>query len=301
MPGMIVDVHTHIFPPAMIARREELARRDRAFAELYGPPAARMVSAEQLLSSMDRAAVDVAVAAGFWWDEAALAAEHAEYLLEAAAGSGGRIVAAVPLTVPLVGAGDGGDAASRTARSYVERGARALGELRTHGAGLAAAERAARLAGGAGVPLLLHCSEEVGHRYPGKAGGLTPGELWTLASHSATPLIAGHWGGGLPFYGLMPEVRALVAEGRLVFDTAASSLLYDPAVFELVVRLVGVQAVLWGSDFPLRDQTADRAAVERALPDEEKRAALLGGGPSVAGVSIPDATKTPRGPDSLSR
>lgn len=28
---------------------------------------------------------------------------------------------------------------------------------------------------------------------------------------------------------------------------------------------------------------------------------LAGGGPSVAGVSIPDATKTPRGPDSLSR
>ena len=41
--------------------------------------------------------------------------------------------------------------------------------------------------------------------------------------------------------------------------------------------MAGTDAVLWGSDFPLRTQARDRAAVEAALPDEAARAAVLGG------------------------
>ena len=35
--------------------------------------------------------------------------------------------------------------------------------------------------------------------------------------------------------------------------------------------------MLWGSDFPLREQAADRAAVEAAVGDQAQRAAVLGG------------------------
>ena len=90
-------------------------------------------------------------------------------------------------------------------------------------------------------------------------------------------MIAAHWGGGFPFYALMPEVRDLLESGRLVFDTAASPLLYDPRVFEAAQGLLGEGLVLWGSDFPLREQAADRAAVEAAVRDEAQRAAVLGG------------------------
>ena len=75
----------------------------------------------------------------------------------------------------------------------------------------------------------------------------------------------------------MPEVRALLESGRMLFDTAASPLLYEPRVFRAVCDLVGSELVAWGSDFPLRSQAADRAAVEAALPDLEERAAVLGG------------------------
>jgi len=43
------------------------------------------------------------------------------------------------------------------------------------------------------------------------------------------------------------------------------------------IDLVGVGAVCWGSDFPLRDQTLDRAMIEASLPNLDERALVLGG------------------------
>lgn len=265
---MIVDVHTHIFPPRMIARRGRLLPLDAGFAELYGSASARMVSAEALLVSMDEAGIDISVACGFWWRDAALAEEHAAYLLDAAAASGGRIVPFVPAAASI----------EDTDLDRLERlGARGLGEVRADQAGAALPSLLER-ADARGLPVLVHSSEPVGHDYAGKTGGLGPGDLWrTLLAHPSLRVIAAHWGGGLPFYALMPEVRALIEDGRLAFDTAASRYLYDPAVFALGLGLAGRDAVMWGSDFPLRSQATDRAELEAALPDLEARATVLGG------------------------
>jgi predicted TIM-barrel fold metal-dependent hydrolase len=278
MPLMIVDVHSHVFPPAMIERRDRLTLSDPAFAELYGDPAARMASAEDLIASMNAAGVDRSVAAGFWWRDGALAEEHASYLLEAAAASDGRLIPFVPadLTAP--------DARERLA-ALAERGARGLGEVRpgNQPGGVEGVDATSLLAYASGelrLALLVHCSEQPGHQYPGKSGGYTPGALWKLIEACSAPnacVIAAHWGGGFPFYALMPEVRAALAQGRVAFDSAASPLLYEPDVFQRVADLAGTDLVLWGSDFPLREQAADRAAVEAAVGDQAQRAAVLGG------------------------
>jgi predicted TIM-barrel fold metal-dependent hydrolase len=287
MPLMIVDVHSHVFPPALIARREQLVRSDPAFGELYGDPRARMATAEDLTASMDAAGVDRSVAAGFWWRDGAVAEEHAAYLLEVAAASDGRLLAFVPTNLAAP------DARERLA-ALAKGGARGLGEVRpgnqppvTGGTGstdgLDSADMNSLLAyasGELGLALLVHCSEQPGHQYPGKSGGYTPGALWELIEACSAPnarVIAAHWGGGFPFYALMPEVRAVLAEGRVAFDSAASPLLYSPDVFESVADLAGGDLALWGSDFPLRDQAADRAGVEEAVGDHERRAAVLGG------------------------
>jgi predicted TIM-barrel fold metal-dependent hydrolase len=249
---MIVDIHTHIFPPHFIEDRARLAASDAVFGEMYGSPRAQMATAEDLIASMDRAGVDVSVAAGFWWRDRARRGEHAAYLLAAAVRYPGRIVPFVPQPE--------GEALP---------GAAGVGELRV-------ADPAAVETGG--LPILAHCSEEVGHQYPGKAGGLTPGDLWRLLERQPQArVIAAHWGGGFPFYALMPEVRAVIEAGRLVFDTAASSLLYAPEAVRRGIDLAGVEAVCWGSDFPLRDQSTERAAIEAVLPAGEERAAVLGG------------------------
>jgi predicted TIM-barrel fold metal-dependent hydrolase len=247
---MIVDIHTHIFPPSFAGDRNALCAREPHFAAMYRDPKARMATAEDLLASMDEAKVDVSIACGFWWDDPELAMEHATYLADVARTSGGRIVAFVPTFRDMPGAAGIGEVRVETAAEVpmVER------------------------------PLLLHCSEEVGHDYPGKAGGLSPGQVWRLLQAQPNArVIAAHWGGGLPFFGLMPELRTIVDTGRLIFDSAASSFLYRPEVFRAAIDLVGVPAVAWGSDFPLRSQSTDLRDVRAALPDPEARAAVLGG------------------------
>ena len=51
---MILDVHTHLFPPRLIADRARLIAADPGFAALYAPDRARMATAEDLIASMDR-------------------------------------------------------------------------------------------------------------------------------------------------------------------------------------------------------------------------------------------------------
>ena len=292
MPPVIVDVHTHVFPPRMIAARSRLAAADPGFRALYADPAARMASADELLASMADAGVDAAVAAGFCWRSPEHAEEHASYLLEAAERSGGSLIAFPPVPAPGgPGAASGAAALRARCRDLRAAGARGVGELRLDAGALpvadgdAAAQARAVLdaARAEGLALLAHCSEPVGHEYPGKEGGLRAGAIWRLLGRDPRPdagrppLIAAHWGGGIAFYAAMPEVRALFAAGLLAVDTAASRYLYDAAVWEVAAALDLGGSVLWGSDFPLRSQAADRRDLEQAVPDALVRSALLGG------------------------
>jgi hypothetical protein len=63
-------------------------------------------------------------------------------------------------------------------------------------------------------------------------------------------IVLAHWGGGLFFYSLLKkEVKQRLK--HVYFDTAASPYLYDPKVYRLAIELVGVEKILFGSDFPL--------------------------------------------------
>ncbi|MCK9487325.1 MAG: amidohydrolase [Dehalococcoidia bacterium] len=250
---MIVDIHTHIFPPEFVARRTRIARSEPAFAEMYADARAAMATAEDLLASMQQAGVDVSVACGFWWDDPALARDHAAYLVEVAAASDGRLLAFVPTPAPPPGA---------------------------HGVGEVRETAPARFPETA-LPVLAHCSEGLGHDYPGKAGGLDAAALWAvLEAQPEARVVAAHLGAGFPFFALMPEVRATIEADRVIFDTAAAAYLYrrdDPAeVYRTLIALLGPRHLAWGSDFPLRPQALDRAEVAAALP-AEAREAVLGG------------------------
>ena len=100
-----------------------------------------------------------------------------------------------------------------------------------------------------GMPVLVHGSEPVGHAYPGK-GDTTPTTLMGfITRYPEATIVCAHWGGGLPFYGLMPEVRAALA--NTYFDTAATTFLYSQGVFALAAQALGTDHLLFGSDFPL--------------------------------------------------
>ena len=117
---MIIDFHTHIFGPDVRDRRDDYARRDPTFAEMYSDPKAKIAIADDLLASMDAAGVDVCVALGFAWRDDADVFRHNDYLLEAAASSKGRIV---PFTTVNM--------ASAAAESEIERCVALAGEAQT--------------------------------------------------------------------------------------------------------------------------------------------------------------------------
>jgi len=271
---MIIDSHTHIFPPHMRERREEYLRRDPTFAEMYASQKARLVTAEELLASMDEAQIDKSVVLGFAWSELEPCVQHNDYLLEAAAKSGGRLI---PFCTIQPRAGND---ALREMERCARAGARGLGELRPDSQGYrldegAAAEVLAEAAIRHGLVLLFHVSEPVGHPYPGK-GGLSVASFYRfVAGHDALPVIGAHFGGGLPFYSLMPEVRRALTEAY--FDTAATPLLYEPAIYRQGVDLVGAERILFGSDFPLIEQGRQRREIGEAFPaDDPARTLILG-------------------------
>jgi len=61
---MIIDIHTHIFPPEFIRNRAKLTRIDSQFADIYDDKTALMATERDLLDSMEIAGVDVALRAG---------------------------------------------------------------------------------------------------------------------------------------------------------------------------------------------------------------------------------------------
>ena len=123
--------------------------------------------------------------------------------------------------------------------------------------------------------LLTHASEPAGHDYPGK-GIITPDVLYPfITGHPDATIVCAHWGGGLPFYALMPEVKK--ALNNVYFDTAASPFLYQPRIYSLVSELVGVERVLFGSDYPLMPQSRPLQEINSAGLTEEDRDLILSG------------------------
>ena len=59
---MIVDFHTHIFPPWLKERRQLYIERDSTFAELYKNPEAKIATAEDLLIEMEEDGIEMSVA-----------------------------------------------------------------------------------------------------------------------------------------------------------------------------------------------------------------------------------------------
>ncbi len=261
---MTVDAHTHLFPPSQAKARDAIAARDAGFAEIYGDPAAAIADAPALLAALREDGIEAAVALGFAFTGEREVAEQNEYLLGVAAETPRAIVPFATVNPALPGW-------EREAERALSRGARGFGELRPGTQGWdplgEAGRRLAALTGEAGAALLWHSSEPVGHRYPGKHGGLGPTELIEVAKAAPeVTMVGAHLGAGASFYLSMPEVRKALP--NLLFDTAAASLLYDSGTIARLVATAGAERVLFGSDFPLRRPGAELKGALQGLDAE---------------------------------
>ena len=269
---MVIDFHTHIFPSWLREQRQRYVERDATFGELYANPEAKMATAEDILEAMDEDGVDASVVMGIGWTDEGLAREVNDYIIDSTRSYPQKLIGFAGVN-PVWG-----DRAAREAERCAMAGLRGIGELHPDSqsfdlgdeqtmAPLMEAVREHRLI------VTTHSSEPVGHIYTGK-GETRPEVLWRfIQNFPDATIVCAHWGGGLPFYALMPEVAEDLA--NVYFDTAASPFLYTSQVFSTVAGLVGANKILMGSDFPLlRARRIIRQVEQSTLSDAEKEAAL---------------------------
>ncbi|HUG14023.1 MAG TPA: amidohydrolase family protein [Thermomicrobiales bacterium] len=269
----IIDAHTHIFPPDVVARRDAYRARDPWFAQLYENPRAALASPDDLLASMDRAGIERSIACGFPWADPGVCREHNEWLAEVRATWPERIDF-LAIVVP-----QSASAVADAERAFAV-GAAGIGELNAdaqhfdlrHPATVTDLMVYCREMD---KPVMLHASEPLGHPYPGK-GHSTPEALYTwLTAFPDQPVVLAHWGGGLPFFELLPEVHAVTR--HVAYDSAATTFLYRPEVFGAVLAITGPERVLFATDYPVLRQDRLAASVSKLIADTFARERVLCG------------------------
>src|SRR5699024_4769813 len=123
---------------------------------------------------------------------------------------------------------------SRDAVKEIDRcmdmGLTGIGEIFPYGQGfdIADAKEMANLANASierDLPVMIHTNEAVGHHYSGKTDTTAVKASAFAKNYPNLKIIYAHWGGGLLFYELMPEI--LEQNRNVYYDTAANPFLYD--------------------------------------------------------------------------
>jgi uncharacterized protein len=279
---MIIDFHTHIFAPRVQQRREEYSRRDPLFAQLYADPGAKLASVNDLIAVMDEQEIAASVVLNIGWSSPELCHESNDYILEAVSRFPKRLfgLAMVDFNSP--------DSAIDELDRCVENGIKGVGEVRFSSAQLCdprSIQPVIEYIIDKNLFLLVHSSEPLGHPYPGK-GDSSPELLYPFINRFLKlKLVCAHWGGGLPFYALMPEVKK--ALNRVYLDSAASPFLYSPQVYIETAALMGDQHILFGSDYPLLEPKRLLKEISGLnLPESTSHRLLYANAAALLGISV---------------
>lgn len=270
---MIIDCHTHIYPPDVVSDWEKIAEREPYFKLLCSGKVHKWGVAEDLFEMMDSDSIDQCWVTSFAFRDQGLCRHCNDYVMETAARSEGR-VKGLAVVNPF----------SRDFEQEIirccEAGFIGVGELFPDGQVFDITDRRQtwRLAAAcrdAGMFLLLHTAEQVGHDYPGK-GTAGPKEAAAFClNHPGNAVVFAHMGGGLWQYEMIPEMRVYLQNAW--YDVAAAPFLYDSSLFRAVFAAGVGHKVLYGSDFPLLGFGRYRRMLDAAGLDPADEAAFLGG------------------------
>ncbi len=265
-----IDMHVHLTPPCIRDRCQLLYETEPYWKMLGESPKNSFTDAPGLIEEMDRTGIDQSVVFGFSFLDPGLCREVNDYTMEAIRTYPDRLIGymAVSPQDPHL--------EREIARAH-EGGLRGIGEMFPDGQDLDITDASqtsplVSLCVERDLPIMVHTNERVGHAYPGKVS-TTPKEASLLAGHhpEATFIFA-HWGGGLPFYELMKEIRE--SHRRVYYDTAASIFLYDSAIFRVARELNILDKVLFASDYPLVSPERYFSYIDESGLDEQERAKI---------------------------
>lgn len=270
---MIIDCHVHLLPRDVQRDRSQFIHRDFAFASLYSSEKAKLASGDQIIEYLDRSGVDRAVVFGFPWVDPDLIRRNNDDIWDFHQRNPDRIIPFAVLSPR------GNEADSLEAERTIADGFVGIGELAMYHGGwtaenLEAISTCLNVAEKAGAPVMIHVNEPVGHSYPGKIPVDFQGLLRLITACPDLNFILAHFGGGIFFYGLMPEVSKILS--HTYFDTAAAPFLYDSRIFEVACRILGPEKILFGSDFPLLSLPRYLKELDKTELDETIRDGILG-------------------------
>jgi len=249
---MIIDFHTHIFPKVIRENREKYFPNESAFKLLYSSPGSKLVGAREIVASMDEQGVDKSVVFGFPWKTKETFQAQNDYIMEVVARYPERLIGLCcfdPFSKEAV----------PEAVRCIEMGLSGIGEIAFYESGIddTALDRLAPLmeiCHDRDLPFLIHTNEPVGHIYPGKTPN-TMKQVYNLVKRfPENKIVLAHWGGGIFFFNLLKkDVKESLK--NVYFDTAASPFLYDTQIYRYAKEIVGLDKILFGSDFPLLKPT----------------------------------------------
>lgn len=250
---MRIDAHIHFTPPEMATDLAAFAEQEPYWGLLVTSDTTNhtvqgWATPERMIEDMDRAGIDRVMLMGEYRQrhEACVARNDASLALVR---RWPDRISAFAVVQPKAGP----KALDELARC-LDAGMQGVGELGPYGQDYTLDDpdflRLAETCIRRDVPLNLHVSEEIGHYYLGKSATPLLHYYRLACRYPELKLILAHWGGGLLFYEMMPEVRRNLR--NVWYDTAGSPLLFPTeAIFRTALGCVDHRKLLYGSDYPL--------------------------------------------------
>lgn len=256
----IVDSHVHFYPEEVSADPVKWGTEHREpwWISCVAPAGRRSIqgwaTSAVLLRDMDRAGIEKCVLLGWYWENQETCDLQNGWFNDLIKAHPDRLLAFATVQPRAK------QAALDSLKRALDSGFCGIGELFPQAQEFTYDDRyftrVLQIAAERGLPVNLHVTDPL--ILTTAVARPTPLENFVQLAKDfpSLKLILAHWGGGLPFYELNPHLREILR--NVSYDCAASSLLYDKRVFRQVIDLVGVDRVLFGSDYPLllypRDQ-----------------------------------------------
>ena len=250
---MIVDAHTHRYPEEVLEDPQSFAQlhKEWHWLELVSSDNKKSLqgwsSREKMIADMDKSEVERAVLLGWYWENPETCELQNQWCSQWIARDPDRFIGFFSLHPELQNP-------IESLKRSMDLGFLGIGECHPwlQGASMQNENwmKCMEFAASEGWPVTFHVTEPVGHDYPGRVQ--TPFEefLWLARQLPELKIILAHAGGLFPFYELNPKIRPVLK--NVHYDLAACPLLYDPEIYRKLIDVVGVEKILWGTDYPLR-------------------------------------------------
>lgn len=247
--GMIlkIDFHVHVTPPEIIKNWRKIAEKEPYFKLLSESPVNKFATADDVVEELKSSHMDKAVIFGFAFNDRGLCRYVNDYVFDAIKRYPEYLIGFMSI-VPTA------QKLEQEVHRCIDMGFKGVGEIFPQGQGFDITDKdemmnLANLCTQLDIPLIIHTNEAVGHYYCGKTD-TTPVKASIFARNFPDlKIVFAHWGGGLLFYELMPEIRR--QNKNVYYDTAASPFLYDKRIFKVAQDIEIIDKILLGSDYPL--------------------------------------------------